>query len=556
MSRRFLCFPIFLFLVSLPCFADSPGVYAIMGGTIHPVSGPAIDNGAVIIRDGLIESVGSAVAIPLDATIVDVKGGHIYPGLIDAMTSLGFPSASAPRRRGGGGGGGRTPPADALPETGPSFLAFREAKLTDDDVDAKRATGVLTIVTAPAFGIFNGQSVALNLGGGTMESRVLRNPAAQQISFNPRPAWTYPDSLMGVISYIKQTLLDAQQYSAARSIYDKNPAGYKRPDESPSLEALGAVLRRDVPVVFVADSELMIHRVELIAKEFNLRPVIAGARQGYKMGDELKSLGAPVLVSIKWPVAPTSKEDREEQPLRVIRDRQLAPTTPAVLAKSGVLFALVSGAGKTGDFVPGIRKAIDNGLSADDALRAVTINPAKIIGIDRQLGSLDRGKIANILVTDKPVFDKEAKVKRIFIDGRESKVAVEDEKKRPGGAGAAAGTSASALDGGWSFVVKTTAGDANISATLHVENGQISGTFSGDRGSGSIGNGTFDGTTVEFSISGRGKEEAGDWLFHGTLHGANMEGTVATTLGTFPFRGARNEITKRGSRLSGVGSRR
>jgi imidazolonepropionase-like amidohydrolase len=539
MSRRFLCFSGFLllFLAAMPCFADAPGVYAIMGGTIHPVTGPEIKNGAVIIRDGLIETVGEAAAIPLDATIIDVKGGHIYPGLIDAQTSLGFPSASTTRRRGGGGAGGRTPPAEALPETGPSFLAFREAKLSDDDVDAKRATGVTTIVTAPAFGIFNGQSVALNLGGGTMESRVIRNPVSQQISFNPRPAWTYPDSLMGVISFIRQTMMDAQQYSAARTIYDKNPAGYKRPDESPSLEALGGVLRRDVPVVFVADSELMIRRAEAIAKEFNVKMIIAGARQGYKMADELKKLGAPILVSMKWPAAPASKEDREEQPLRVIRDRQLAPTTPALLAKSGVLFALVSGAGKTSDYFPGIRKAIENGLSADDALKATTINPARIIGIDRQLGSLERGKIANIVVTDKPIFDKESKVKRIFVDGRESRLPAEDEKKKPGSA--ATSTTTSGIDGTWNFVVKTTAGDASISATLKVENGQISGTFSGDRGSGSIGNGTFDGTTAQFSIAGRGKEEAGDWVFHGTLHGSNMDGTVSTTLGTFPFTGSK-----------------
>jgi imidazolonepropionase-like amidohydrolase len=535
MSRRFLCFSVVsLLLFAASAFADAPGVYAITGGTIHPVSGPEIANGAVIIRDGLIESVGSAVAIPLDATIIDVKGGHIYPGLIDAQTSLGFPSASAPRRRGGGAGARPTTP-EPLPETGPSFLAFREAKLSDDDVDAKRATGVLTIVTAPAFGIFNGQSVALNLGGGTMESRVIRNPAAQQIAFNPRPAWTYPDSLMGVISYIRQTLMDAQQYSAARAIYDKNPAGYKRPDESPSLDALGGVLRREVPVVFVADSELMIRRAEAIAKEFNVRMIIAGARQAYRMPDELKALGAPVLVSIKWPTAPTAKEDREEQPLRVIRDRQLAPTTPAVLAKNGILFALVSGAGKTGDYVPGIRKAIENGLSADDALKATTINPAKIAGIDRQLGSLDRGKIANVVVTDKPIFDKESKIKQIFVDGRELKLPSEDEKKKAG----AAATPTSGIDGTWSFVVKTSSGDVSISATLKVENGQISGTFSGDRGAGDIGNGTFDGTTAQFSIAGRGKEEAGDWVFHGTLHGANMEGTVSTTLGTFPFTGSR-----------------
>jgi len=536
MSRRFLGFSVFLLLLlaAWPGFAEAPGVYAITGGTIHPVSGPEITNGAVIIRDGLIESVGAAQAIPLDATIIDVKGGHIYPGLIDAQTSLGFPSASTTRRRGPAAAGARNAP-EQLPETGPAFLAFREAKLSDDDVEAKRATGVTTIVTAPAFGIFNGQSVAINLGGGTMESRVIRNPAAQQISFNPRPAWTYPDSLMGVISYIRQTFMDAQQYSAAHAIYDKNPAGYKRPDESPSLEALGGVLRRDVPVVFVADSDLMMHRVEKIAKEFNVKLIIAGARQGYRMADELKALGAPLLVSTKWPVAPASKEDREEQPLRVIRDRQLAPTTPAVLAKNGVLFALVSGAGKTGDFIPGIRKAIENGLSADDALKATTINPAKIIGIDRQLGSIDKGKIANLVITDKPIFDKESKVKHIFVDGREAKVPSEDEKKKP----AATATATTGIDGTWSFVVKATSGDVNISATLKVENGQITGTFSGDRGAGSIGNGTFDGTTVEFSIAGRGKEEAGDWVFHGTLHGSNMEGTVSTTLGTFPFTGSR-----------------
>jgi imidazolonepropionase-like amidohydrolase len=536
MSRRFLCFSVFsLLLLAAPSFADAPGVYAITGGTIHPVSGPEINNGAVIIRDGLIESVGSAQAIPLDATIIDVKGGHIYPGLIDAQTSLGFPSATTTRRRGPAAAGARNTP-ETLPETGPSFLAFREAKLSDDDVEAKRATGVTTIVTAPAFGIFNGQSVALNLSGGTMESRVIRNPATQQISFNPRPAWTYPDSLMGVISYIRQTLMDAQQYSAARAIYHKNPAGYKRPDESPSLEALDRVLRRDVPVVFVADSELMIRRAEAIAKEFNVKMIIAGARQGYRMPDELKALGAPVLVSIKWPVAPAAKEDREEQPLRVIRDRQLAPTTPAVLAKNGILFALVSGAGKSGDYFPGIRKAIDNGLSADDALRATTINPAKILGIDRQLGSIDKGKIANIVITDKPIFDKESKVKRIFVDGREAKLPTEDEKKK---SAAAAPSTGSAIDGAWSFVVKTSSADVNISATLKVENGQISGTYSGDRGSGDIGNGTFDGTTVQFSIAASGKEDAGDWVFHGALHGANMDGTVSTTLGTFPFTGSR-----------------
>src|SRR5438067_1187360 len=217
------------------------------------------------------------------------------------------------------------------------------------------------------------------------------------------------------------------------------------------MTALAPVLRRYVPVVFIADSELMMRRAMAIARELNLRYVLSGARQAYRMAADLKDV--PVLVSVKWPAAPTSKEERDEQPLRLIRERQLDPTSPSVLQKSGVLYALVTGAGKTGDFLPGIRKAIDNGLSADDALRAVTLNPARILGVERQLGSLDKGKIANVIVTDKPIFDKEAKVQRVYVDGREMKLPSEEEKGRRGREGAGP------LDGSWSLIVKASAGD-------------------------------------------------------------------------------------------------
>jgi imidazolonepropionase-like amidohydrolase len=521
-------------ICAVPAFADAPGVYAITGGTVHPVSGPEITNGVVIVRDGLVEAVGTNLPIPSDATTIDAKGSHVYPGLIDAQTSLGFPSAAPTRgRRGGAAARQQTTPPPALPETSPAFVAARELKLADDDVEAKRATGVTTILAAPAFGIFNGQSVVLNLGEGETASRIVRDPAAQQISFNPRPAWTFPDSLMGVIAYIKQTLLDAQQYSAAHAIYDRTPTGYRRPEDNAALEALAPVLRRDQPVVFVADSELMMRRAEAVAKEFGLRVILSGARQGYRMADELKTANIPVLVSVRWPVPPTKKEDREEQPLRMIRDRQLAPTTPSVLAKSGILFALVTGSGKTSDFIPGIRKAIDNGLSADDALRAVTISPARILGIDRQLGSLEKGKIANLVITDKPIFDKEAKVKRVFVDGRESRLPTEEERARRTEA-------ASPVEGTWNLAVKTPQGDVNITAILHVEAGHLTGTFSGDRGSGDIRSGIVDGSTVEFTISVRTQTESGDWVFHGTLRDSTMDGTVSTPLGTLQFSGSRS----------------
>jgi hypothetical protein len=389
---------------------------------------------------------------------------------------------------------------------------------------------VTTVLTVPSFGIIHGQSAILNLGDGTVESRVIRNPAAIHMSFNPRPTWTYPDSLMGVIAFMRQTFLDAKQHADAHAIYARNPAGLRRPPDSPALEALGPVLRRELPVVFVADSDLMMRRARAIGGEFNLRMILAGARQAYKMPDELKAANIPVLVSVRWPVAPSNKDDREEQPLRVIRERQLAPTTPGVLAKSGVPFALVSGPAKAGEFLPGVRKAIDNGLSVEDALRALTLWPARILGVDRQLGSLERGKIANLVIADKPIFTKGAKVERVFIDGREIRLPEEDVTE---------GETPSAIDGEWNFSVRTPQGSVAIQATLRSEEGRVSGSFSGDRGSGDIRDGSFDGTTLEFTISIALDGETSDWVFRGTVRDSSIEGTVSTNLGTFQFTGSK-----------------
>jgi imidazolonepropionase-like amidohydrolase len=517
-------------LVPLTLRADAPGVYALTGGTVHPVSGPEIANGTVVIRNGLIEAVGAKAAIPADATVIDVAGSHVYPGLIDAQTSLGF--AAPTPRRGPGGGGGTRPAAERTPEPTPDFLAVRNANISSDDADARRAIGVTTIVTAPAQGIFNGQSAIVNLGSGPIESRVIKSPAALQISFNTRPTWTYPDSLMGVVSYIRQTFLDAQQHASAAEIYARSPAGLERPQDDAALTALRPVLRRDLPVVFVADSDTMMRRAMAIAREMNLQYILSGARSGYELASELKSV--PVLVAVKWPVAPSDKDDREEQPLRVIRERQLQPTTPGVLAKSGVTFALVSGPGRAGDFLPGIRKAIENGLSADDALRATTLTPARIFGVDRQLGSLDRGKIANVVVTDKPLFGKDAKVKRVFVDGREIRLPAPERKEGP---------STSPIDGTWALTVRAPQGNLAIQVTLRGEEGKLTGTFSGDAGSGDIRGGSFDGSAVEFTISANAQNEAeaSDWVFRGTVTEDTMSGTVTTTIGNFEFSGSRSK---------------
>jgi imidazolonepropionase-like amidohydrolase len=504
--------------------AEAPGVYAITNATVHPVSGAQISNGTVVVREGLIEAVGTNLNVPPDATVIDARGGHVYPGFIDAFTTFGIAEA---RRS---GSAGSTPPAAARQEINAASLALDSLNFSEEDVDSKRRTGVTTIVVAPSSSIFNGQSVVLNLGSGPTASRVIRNRAALNLAFNTRPRGVYPGSLMGVVAYIRQTFLDAQQHTAARAVYDRAPAGQQRPANDAALEAVGPALRREMPIVFAADTESAIRRAQAIAREFNLRLVVAGGRQAYKVAGDLRDV--PVLVSVKWPAAPESDDDRTEQPLRVIRDRVLSPTTPSALAKSGVTFALVSGPGRAADFVPGIRRAMENGLTADDALRAVTLTPARIFGIDRQLGSLERGKIANIVVSDGPVFSKGSKITRLIVDGREVRLS-EDEKKSDATSPVAPG------DGTWSLTVRTPQGDVSIVATLRVESGRVTGSFSGDRGSGDIRSGTFDGTTLEFTISAEVDAETADWAFRGTVRENNVEGTVATTSGTFQFSGSK-----------------
>jgi imidazolonepropionase-like amidohydrolase len=502
-----------LTLAAVAVYADAPGVYAIRNGTVHPVSGPQIRNGTVVVRDGLIEAVGANVAVPADAAVVDAAGGHIYPGLIDAQTSLGI---ATPKTEG----------AERAPEPTADYTAAQHLELTDDTLDARRITGVTTVVSAPAYGIFNGQSVVLNLTA-DRRTRTIKTPAAFQIAFRPRPTWTYPDSLMGVIAYLRQTFLDAQQYSAARTVYERNPSGLRRPESDVALAALGSALRREVPVVFVAESAEMIARAQALAREFNLRPIISGARQGYRMAAELRDV--PVLVSVRWPVAPATRIDREEQPLRLIRDRQLAPTTPAVLQKAGVTFALVS-AGSASDFISGIRKAMENGLGEEDALRAVTLSPARIFGVDRQLGSLEAGKIANVVVTDRPIFERRATLKTLLVDG---------QIVRPNAASDT--TTASPVNGTWSLSVRTPQGTLAITVTLRAQAGHVSGTFAGDRGSGDISGGIFDDETLQFTISAAVDAETSDWVFRGTVRNDTIQGTVTTNAGTYEFSGSKPE---------------
>jgi imidazolonepropionase-like amidohydrolase len=442
--QRFLLAMVFAAaVVSLPMLPLGPShaqrhigtdTYAITNARIVTVSGPVIERGTVIVRDGLIAAVGVSVMPPPDARVIDGAGLTVYPGIIDASTSLGIarPTPSPPAAGGGGGGGGGgfgggqntpsaiSPNSTQLPGMQPEILASDIIRPGGTEIEAARNAGITTAQTAPRGNVFLGQSAVINLAGDTPQQMIVRSPVALYVGLSPLGGGQYPGSLMGVISAVKQALLDARRYREANEMYDRNPRGVKRPGQDKSLAALLPVLAGRMPVVMQAEREREIDRALDLARELNIQLIINGGLEADRVAARLKAMNVPVLLSLNFPrrTAAASPE-AEPESLRVLRERVEAPKTAGRLAAAGVRFGFQSG-GMTSiaDYLSNAGKAVESGLSQDDAVRALTLGAAEILGVASQLGSIEVGKIANLTITRSSLLDRSRRITHVFIDGR------------------------------------------------------------------------------------------------------------------------------------------
>lgn len=406
---------------------DGPLVYAIKDARVVTVTNGTLAKGTVVVRDGLIEAVGERVDIPADAWIIDGGGLTVYPGLIDAHTDVAMeppPSPAQPGRQRAGGGAPQpqTPAAPAIKlGQNANRLAADQLRPDESKLDKVRAVGITTALTAPRTGTIQGQSALINLAGEKPAKLIVKSPVALHAKLSQDENFrTYPGSLMGVISYLRQTLLDAQHYALEQERYKRIQRGVSRPEPDPTMDALQPILAGQLPVVFMADEAKEIQRIIKLAEEFNLKPVVSGASEGYAVAGLLRDKQIPVLVSLNFPTQPRDADPEADVPLRVLRRRADAPKTPAALHQAGVKFAFTSGfMSEPKDFIKNAAKAIEAGLPEEAAVRALTINAAEIFGVAEQLGSIEAGKIANLVVTDGDLFNEKTKVKHLFIDGRE-----------------------------------------------------------------------------------------------------------------------------------------
>jgi Amidohydrolase family len=423
-----------LTLLALACVAanaaEGPQVYAIKGARIVRVSGPPIENGTVVLRDGVIEAVGDNVTPPADAWVIDGKGMTVYPGLVDALSTWGLPGAAPVAAAAGGGGRGRgaaaaapttTAPQPVIngPEDRPSNSSYVKAAdmlvPTDRSIETARDGGFTTAVTFPNTNLFAGQGAIFDLAGDRAGAMVINPNAGEYIKFSGGGGGgrSYPNSLMGVIAYIRQIYLDADHYKMAEGIYKKNPQGLPRPAYDKTLEGVIDSPRTLIPANRLVEIDRIIH----LSQELKLNAVIYGGEEGWRGADLLAKAKYPVLVSLKWPVRPADSNPADVDSLRTLEMRDKAPATPAALAKAGVKFAFYSdGIATPRELMRAVKRAIDNGLSSSDAIRALTLTPAEIYGVSDRLGSIDKGKIGNIVVADGDIFAG-AKVKYVFVDG-------------------------------------------------------------------------------------------------------------------------------------------
>ncbi len=430
-----------LFVVSVTLHAAPPGAIAIHNARVIPVSGPAIAKGTVVLRNGLIEAVGADISVPADAWVIEGDGLTVYPGLIDALSTFGIPDAAPTPASGARGAGQQQAPAQPAepPARGPEDRPFTTSwlkaadlvKPTDHRLESVRNEGFTTAVTFPNRGIFAGQGAIVNLAGDAPGEMVVAGSAGQYVTFQTTPGFGggFPNSLMGVMAYIRQVYLDAGHYRLAKQFYAAHPRGTPRPEYDRALEGVLESSR----VLLPATRRVDVDRLLRFANELHIEALLYGLPEGYRSADLLKSANATALVSLKWPEKSKDSNPDEPDSIRVLQLRDHAPSTPAVLARSGVKFALYSGGiDKRADLFRAVKRAIDAGLAAEDAVRAMTLTPAEIYGVADRLGSIEKGKIANLVVTKGDLFAEKTEVKYVFVDGVKFEPVEEPPAGRPG----------------------------------------------------------------------------------------------------------------------------
>ncbi|MGH9398925.1 MAG: amidohydrolase family protein [Thermoanaerobaculia bacterium] len=384
---------------------------AIVGGTVHTVSGSDIAGGTVLIRGGKIEAVGAGVAVPPDALVVDAKGKHVYPSLLPPKTVLGLIEISAVRA---------TVDTTETDEINPQARADFGINFDSELLPVARSGGILVAGISPTGGIISGSLAVVKLDGWTREDAGVRAPAAISVVWPDLRIDRSPTARFSVrlqekrrdeaLEKLKNAFADARAYGKARS--SEGQAGVPRHDADPRLEALIPALEGRIPVIVAAHRVAQIRAAIAWAKQENLKLILADAEDGWRVADEIARAKVPVIVG--QPL---------ELPARLDEAYDTNFANAGVLSKAGV--TVVFNDGDSGMGASNVRNlphqaatAVAFGFPREKAVAAMTLEPAKLLGVDDRLGSLAPGKDATLFIADGDILDLRSAVVAAWIDGR------------------------------------------------------------------------------------------------------------------------------------------
>jgi imidazolonepropionase-like amidohydrolase len=392
-----------------------PGQFAFTNANIVVNADQTIANGTLLVKDRQIEAVGPGVKIPPGYVIVDLKGKYIYPSLIDAYSTYGMPEA--PRQQFQQGGFGRVP---VYTSTKPGAFGWNEAIKPEmkakmvfhaDAASAEdfKKNGFGAVQTLIHDGIARGTSAVVTLGDERDNEVMLNDEAAAHYSFSKGTAATnYPSSLMGSIALLRQTYYDADWYKNQKEEYNISLEEFNR--------------TQAIPQIFETTDALNVLRANKIAKEFGRQYIFKTDGDEYRRIDAMKATGASFIIPLTFP-EPFDVEDpldARKVSYAQLKDWELAPTNPAVMEKAGIRFAITSyGLQNARDFWTNLRTAMDNGLSERQALLSLTTIPAEMLGVGDKVGTLEKGKMANFIITSGDLFKKDNVIYENWVEGRQ-----------------------------------------------------------------------------------------------------------------------------------------
>jgi imidazolonepropionase-like amidohydrolase len=372
---------------------------AITGGTIYPVSGPKIENGTLLLRDGKIAAVGASVEVPSSAIRIDAKGGWITPGLIHGGSTLGLKLFDI-------GVQIETQEDTASGDMKPSFNVAEGLDPASMAIPVARLEGVTSSISKPALGLIPGQAVLIDLAGDRIEDMVAQSPVAMMADLGQGGKEAGGGSRARATQRLRRVLRDALEYEKRRDDFRKaqmQPLAASAED----LEALLPMLKGKLPLFVIANRRSDIETALRIAQEFNLRMVIWGGAEGWRVAPELARAKVPVLLE---PLTDVPRFDALNARLDNATLLWKAGVKVGVAQQDAALFR---------DLRQAAGNEVRNGMSWDDALRSITLSTAEAAGVGDRYGSLEVGKVANVVVWTGDPLEFSSRVDHLFIRGRE-----------------------------------------------------------------------------------------------------------------------------------------